>query len=422
MEDTLKVLTEEKATLVRSREAVEAVLTTENREVFTPDEEKNWDDLTNKITNVNQRIETKQRLIRSASESVKPTGVHSIQYKPTRDVEKRDVDLALRGWMLASHGHQENMSRSMAEACEKLGVNMQAKSISRTGLGIGTATAGAELANGTIFGGLDKALKYYSGVRQVARIMNLPQGTPLVFAKSTDVANVASIVAEHGDTPENDETTSSITFGAKTYRSGVFPVSIEMVQDSAVDLNEFIGEDLGIRIARGENADFTNLTSGPHGVSTRAADSGVTAASTTVWTWQELNQIKHSVDLMYRSMPGCGWMYSDSTALGIESIVDDNGRPILNSSLDGVSGGFGQTLLGFPVTINNDMPACTAGLKSILFGNFQKYVIRDVGQPMLRVYDQVLSETADMFYQIIHRTYGDLVDAGGAVKYGKMHA
>jgi hypothetical protein len=43
------------------------------------------------------------------------------------------------------------------------------------------------------------------------------------------------------------------------------------------------------------------------------------------------------------------------------------------------------TLLGSPYSVNQAMPASTAGLKSVLFGDFGKYYVRKVGAPVIGV-------------------------------------
>jgi len=59
-------------------------------------------------------------------------------------------------------------------------------------------------------------------------------------------------------------------------------------------------------------------------------------------------------------------------------VLDSQNRPIWEPS---VQAGAPDTLLGYPVRINNDMPTLATSSKSVLFGNIrQAYVARIVNE------------------------------------------
>jgi len=86
------------------------------------------------------------------------------------------------------------------------------------------------------------------------------------------------------------------------------------------------------------------------------------------------------VDPAYRRM--AEWMFHDSTLKAIKKLKDSEGRPLW---APGIAVREPNTILGYPYVVNNDMPVMAADAKSILFGDFSNYFIRDVlGVQLLR--------------------------------------
>ena len=68
-------------------------------------------------------------------------------------------------------------------------------------------------------------------------------------------------------------------------------------------------------------------------------------------------------------------MMKDSTLLLVRKLKDGNDQYLWQ---EGMSVGEPDRLLGYPIVINQDMPAATTGLVSILFGDWSKMIVRDV--------------------------------------------
>ena len=212
-----------------------------------------------------------------------------------------------------------------------------------------------------------------------------------------------------------------VTFNGYKYSSKLVLVPIELIQDSAFDVQGFVAEALGTRLGRIQNTHFTtgDGSSKPNGVVT-AASSGVTGATgqTGSVIYNDLVNLIHSVDPAYRV--GAEFMLHDSSAAVVETLKDGNGRPLLNSSLAGINGEVkagepgrpGYTILGYNVTINNDVATMAANAKSILFGDFSKYVIREVQDLMLVRFGEKYMDSGQIGFVAFSRTDGDLVDAG----------
>lgn len=197
-------------------------------------------------------------------------------------------------------------------------------------------------------------------------------------------------VAKHTEgTAVTDDGGVDVTFGQKVLNAYMFDTefvrwSMELAADSIFDMERLLGDLLGERLGRRANVELTtgDGTGDPNGIVTASA-AGVTAVSATAITPDELIDLQHSVNPAYRMSPKARWMFSDTTLKLIRKLKDGEGRYLW---ADGdFSRGVPATLLGYPVSINQAMPAPTTGLKPIVFGDFGKYFVRKVGSPVIGV-------------------------------------
>jgi len=76
------------------------------------------------------------------------------------------------------------------------------------------------------------------------------------------------------------------------------------------------------------------------------------------------------------------------------------------------------TIMGYPVVINNDIAVMAASAKSILFGDFSFYHIRDVmNAELFRFTDSAYAKLGQVAYLAWMRSGGNLLDVGGSIKY-----
>lgn len=250
--------------------------------------------------------------------------------------------------------------------------------------GVATGAAGGYLVPEGFRTKLVERMKRIGSVRRVAEVIHTDSGASLPFPTNDDTANIGAILAENVQVTEQDVTMGTITLGAYTYTSRLVRVSLQLLQDNAFDLDSWLARTLAARIARAQNIHFTTGTgtAQPQGIVT-GATSGVTAASTTVITMDNLIDLLHSVDPAYRaeqdalgSSPEAKWMMGDTALAAIRKLKDGQGQYLLQPS---VQAGVPDQLLGYGIEINPDMPAPAAGTKPVLFGNFRAgYVVRDV--------------------------------------------
>ena len=116
-------------------------------------------------------------------------------------------------------------------------------------------------------------------------------------------------------------------------------------------------------------------TSGkPLGVlaATGGAETGVTSASSTAITADELMDLFYSLKSPYRKK--AVWVLNDSTIKAVRKLKDSTGQYLWQPSL---MAGTPDTLLGRPVKTSAYMPVIAAGAKTIAFGDFSYYWIAD---------------------------------------------
>ena len=240
----------------------------------------------------------------------------------------------------------------------------------------GTAAAGGALTSQEFYNRLIEAMKAVGGVMQT-RATRFPTsaGGDMPIPLVDDTANVGAILAENTQVTEQDFAFSQKTLGAYMYTSKLVRVSFQLLQDSAVDLEGYLARALGTRIGRVLNQHFTNGTGvgQPQGV-VAAAPTGATAGGATAIVYSDLVKLFHAVDPLYRT--NAEWMFSDGVLQVLDLLVDTQGRPLLR--VDALGGG-PTTILGRPFVINQDMAAApVAATKTIAFGDFSTYLIRDV--------------------------------------------
>lgn len=232
---------------------------------------------------------------------------------------------------------------------------------------------------------IDK-LKAYGGMRDVATILSTATGVAMNWPTSDGTADVGAIVGQNTAVGAQDITFGTIALSPFYYTSNKIALPLELIQDSAIDIVAYVVNRLATRIARIQNTHFTvgGGTTVPDGVIPKAGTgkTGTTGQTLTV-IYDDLVDLKHSVNRAYRS--NGKFMLNDLSVAVVSKIKDTTGRPIWAPSM---TVGAPDTLLGFPVAVNDDVAVMAANAKSIAFGDFSKYTIRDVaGTTVLRRFD-----------------------------------
>lgn len=235
------------------------------------------------------------------------------------------------------------------------------------------------------------SLKSFGGMRELAQIIATAGGNPLNYPTSDGTAEVGEIVAENTPASSGDITFGSVSVNPYKYSSKKIALPWELIQDSAIDVVQFVVTRLATRLARITNTHYTigTGTAQPFGVMTRAATGKTGATGTTVTaTYDDLIDLIHSVNSAYRG-PGARFMFKDLTLGILRKIKDTAGRPIWTPGYnDGITAGVPSTLCGYGYVVNDDTATMAANAKSVAFGDFSQFVIRDVaGSTSIRRFD-----------------------------------
>jgi len=241
---------------------------------------------------------------------------------------------------------------------------------------VGTAGLGGYLVPTEYMRELIVAMKSFSGIMQVARVLNTDSGATLYIPTEDDTSTSASLITEGSSITVQDITFAQKQLDAYKYASQV-KYSWELMQDSAFNVEQEIIRAFGPRFGRAINTACTTGTgsSQPNGVVT-ASTLGKTAAATTAITFAEIMDLYHSVDPAYRMSPTCGFMLNDGILAAIKKLQLGSGdaTPLW---LPSVRQGEPDTILGKPYWINQAMEsAMTAAKKVMLFGDYNYYIIR----------------------------------------------
>lgn len=255
---------------------------------------------------------------------------------------------------------------------------------------VGTTTAGGFTVPEGFRNMITEKLLAFGGVQSVAETISTTSGNPLPWPTNDDTSNSAEIVAENAAPASAG---ADLVFGEKTlgaYKvvssgTGNLPlkVSLELLQDSAFNIEDLIARKLAMRIARKEAAYFASGTGSgePQGILTGGTSSDEITTQATGMTYAEMVDAVHVVDPAYRDGGQCVWVMHDGILKLIEKLVDGATRPLIyDQATSGLGQKPGKFLLGYPVVIDNSFPSSFGDqAKTVVFGNVNAgYVIRRV--------------------------------------------
>lgn len=428
-----KVIREKREDLLQEMNVLAEKLKTEKRQAFTVEEREMFDGLDRQQEDLVaqaeslERVERLEGMSRSQSQAkFKGDVISGVSERAARG-ETEERNKAFAGWFY--HGSKRQKPEYW-RAAERAGIDVSNSTMrfdwnkweTRTGQTISPNSAGGYTVavDTSMMSAIDVAMKAYGNIFQVATVVETATGAPLPWPVQDDSSNVGEVTGENGTIGQTDMTFGQKQLSAYKYDSGFIKVSWELLNDSVVDLASFVGKQSGIRIGRKLNSDIIGSTSGPITPLTSTATScGTTTASNSAVTYAEILALYHAVDPAYRDEPGCCWMFNDTSLKILRSLVDGNQRPLLNSSLEGISGGvptMQKTLLEKVYFINQAFSS-GASAKAYWFGDFSKLIIRRVaggdegGLQMVRLNER-FADTGQVAFLAWGRFDALLSDAG----------
>lgn len=272
-------------------------------------------------------------------------------------------------------------------------------------LQVGTDTEGGYLVPDEFERTLIEKLELESIFRQLAKVITTSTGDkkiPVVATKGT-----AAWVDEEGLIPESDDSFGQVSIGAYKLAT-MIKVSEELLNDSVFNLPEYIAKEFARRIGTKEEEAFFigDGTGKPTGIfnATGGAELGITAASATAITLDELMDLFYSLKSPYRK--NAIFVMNDATVKAIRKLKDGNGQYIWQPS---VTAGTPDTILNRPVKTSAYAPTLGSAAKAIAFGDFSYYWVADRQGRSFKRLNELYAATGQVGFIASQRVDGKLI-------------
>ena len=372
---------------------------------WNADHQAAYDQSMAEIENVDAEVKRINDVLEAIKDNAETDAIRNAVEKKSHDQKRPDHLNAF--WKLMKNG-------------EKL-MTPEEWGVLRNTMSVGTASQGGYTVPTEVATSVADALKAYGGMRSVAEVFRTASGNDINFPTSDGTSETGELIGENTTATGADPSFGVVTLKTYKFSSKVVAVPFELLQDTSIDMEGFIRSRLATRLGRVTNTYFTTGTgtAQPNGIVTAAGSGKVgTTGQTATVIFEDLVDLVHSVDPAYRALGNCRFMMNDASLKVIRKLKDSQGRPIFLPGYDGLAGPMPDTLLGYPITINQDVATMAANAKSILFGDFSYYKIRDaMDMQMFRFDDSAYIKLGQIGFLAWMRSGGNFVDVGGAVKY-----
>lgn len=421
---TLKQLRESLAKLAADMRALHKLTEDEDRG-FTAEERDQWDKMTKDFETVEQRIkaaEQMQRLQDEPSDDDLPnlrTG--------TDEQEEREIRTAEEG--RSTDEYQEAFDRFLRcdpnfplQAEHRAILQRYEADMEIRAQGTGDSAGGYTIPEG-FANRIVERLVAFSGLREAAGRANGPtllrtaSGNTIPFPNNDDTGNAGAIIAENTQVNEQDLVFGVRNLGAYMYTSNLVRVSLQLLQDEAVDLTGYLSRILGKRIGRAVSPHFAKGTgtAQPTGLVTAATDAQVNVSTAAGITHANLLDFEHGLDPAYRRT--AQWVFNDTTLRAIKGLVDAQNRPLWlpNDASSIAQGGASASLLGYPYVIDQGLDNVGTGNRPIAFGDLSEFIIREVLGINLFRFNERYMDFLQIGWMAYARYDSNLVDTSAVV-------
>jgi len=294
-------------------------------------------------------------------------------------------------------------------------------------LGAASGADGATLVPQGFEAELETKIKYWGGVTKICRHLQTATGNPMPWPTLDDTSNTGEFLAEAAGVGTADPTFSNITFGATLVSSKQVKVSVQLEQDSAFDMAGLLSDAFGERLGRvldsayylgdgsGTYGNITGLltalqTAGGRSVSAIGANnnsgnSGDTEVNS-IGT-DDFSNLIDKLDYAYQK-PTNKFLFNQTTKNALRKVKDRYGRPIWEVSL---AQGEPDTIFGYGFQVDNAVANIAPSAVSVVFGDFSKFVIRDVLGFTLVRFNELYMPNYQRAYQAFMRTDAKLLQS-----------
>jgi HK97 family phage major capsid protein len=396
----IQEMREKRANIWEEMKSLNDKTKSENRD-FTADEEKRYSDMDKDLSSLKVRIDREERLMNEENELNKRdysgAGAPNGEQRGN-DAEKQEAE------------HRAAFRKFIIQGEQGLDAREKQLMAEKRALAVGSAGAGGNTVPTGFYNDLIKALKLWGGMREVSRILPTASGNTLPIPTTNTTAQKGRLLAENTAASTLDPVFGQTSLGAYKFTSDIVLVSLEMMQDSAIDVEAFIRDEIAARIGRIQNQYYTtgSGTAEPQGVVTAAVSGKVgTTGQVSSVIFDDLVDLIHSVDPAYRA--ASKFMFHDQTLKVLKKMKDSQGRPLY---LPGIALNEPDTINGYAYQINQDMATMAANAKSILFGAFNNFWIRDVMDVQITRFAEKYMDAGQIGFVAFARSDSKLINAG----------
>lgn len=260
--------------------------------------------------------------------------------------------------------------------------------------------------------------KAYGGLANEVDTFTTEMGNTVEFPSLNDTASVGSITAEEAAFADGtDLAFGTVTLGAFKYTSSgagtttPLRVSVELLQDSAFDIEGLVARSLGTRIARKQATDWVNGggTTLPFGIAHAGLTQDVIMSVDNTITAADLYAMEAALDPAYEQ--NAKWCFSKAAWMQIRALDDANDRPLIfDQQVSGLGGRPEKTLLGYPVVIDQAFAAPTVDAAHVaVLGDLREaYVIRRVSNLVVVVNPYTRMNNGQVEYVAWERADGNI--------------
>jgi len=405
-ESLIRDLKEQRSEKLQEMQVLVDKSETEKRD-FSDDEQTDYDKLKGEAEALERRYTRLEETLVAKREAAKAKGQQVENRNEDEDAEKREA--AFRSFLAGGKASMTSEERALITPSKAY---LESRNLNGNSKAAGGVLVPTSFAKEMVVAMLD-----LGGIRPIANVFATETGAPISIPTMNDAGEKGERLGTASDrkaTTDSKELFDSVDIGATTYSSKVIKVDNELLQDNSYKLTSVLAKICAARIANITNEDYTIGTGEkmPKGILV-AAPKGATATAANALSFDDLIELEHSVNSVYRK--NAHFMFNDNTLKVLKKMKDGDGRPLW---VDNTRVKEPNTINGYPYQINDEMPDIGANNKSITFGNHKAYAIRDVdGAVLIRMGEKYAEENRTGFV-LFSRHDGVLKDGGThPVKY-----
>lgn len=245
-------------------------------------------------------------------------------------------------------------------------------------------------------------MKAYGGIASVAQILNTSNGQDITWSTSDGTEEEGELLGENTAASEQDVEFGTAILGAKKLSSKIIRVSNELLQDSGVSIEAYLGSRIAQRIGRGEAKYLVKGTGAGTPLQPKGLDASVTGTveASAAFGWKDINALAHKLDPAYRNGPKFRLAFNDDTLKNLKEMEDAQKRPLWLPSIAGVAP---STILGMQYVVDQAIDKMEAGKKFIFCGDFDRFILRRVTYMTLKRLVERYAEYDQTAFLAFHR-------------------